>query len=199
MKWNPNSLTQNLNLNCCTLTPDSRMCWLYKLDYRMHQYKQLGIKQKQSRLWVEMCGYSEMIYADAHVRDDQSSVESSSWQIDNQGWRPWLSMSHWGREDVRPWRKHSMVWSKKEVMGQCGCLYLSPSICLSLLHSYSQLQPLSKELRHIFITKCCGFFLHHGYIIESPIQFSMMNAIILSMPHVNQYHEYHRRKWPRDF
>ena len=82
---------------------------------------------------------------------------------------PWLR-SRRGK-DVRPWRYHSMVWSREEVMGQYGSLSSSPSISLSLSlsHIYRSL-PL-REIKmwviYFYKEKCYDSFVPHGYITLS--------------------------------
>ena len=75
-------------------------------------------------------------------------------------------------------RLKALLWSR-EVMGHmaiCIRLPLSPFVSVSLI--IQKVQPLLKNKEsYIFITKCCGFFLHHGYTTN--MQHSLIQELTL--------------------
>ena len=82
-----------------------------------------------------------------------------------------VSLSLWP-EETRSVTESASNWlgaslGREEVMGQYGSLSLSLSICLSLSHHRSFDSKKNKE-SCIFITKCCGFLLHHGNTTIGP-------------------------------
>ena len=118
-----------------------------------------------------------MIYTDAHVRYRQS--ESQSWTLSLWPEKIWSVVEITSERPTADLqlstpglRSRSIKWSIEDNTAWYGqekkklWVNIAVSLCLPVSVSLppQKIWPFLREIkRYIYITKCCGFFLHHGY------------------------------------